>query len=177
MVPEVVADHVSATRRISSFVEGPAIVRLCAGVMDDIVLENVVVAADHDRLVRGIVDQIMGRPIADAFEIDGVRSGQLVLGESPNVIIDGFMPGGRQRLSVTAGQQQAARARVVNVTGLDAMPLAALDANAQLADVSHRTGLDAIGRPAVDGHAVALRILDDEPPQDHVGSILHRNHR
>ncbi len=124
--------------------------------MDDIVFENVVVAADQDRLVRGIVDQVMGRSVADALELNRVRAGQLVLGESPNVVIQCFVTSRRQRLPVATGQEQAAGARIVDVARFHAVALAAGDANAHLADVLHHAGLDSVGHPAFDGHAVAL---------------------
>ena len=59
----------------------------------------------------------------------------------------------------------------------DAVSPAAVDANAHLADVLHEACLDPVGDAAVDGHAVSLRVFDDGPPQDDVGSVLQRHHR
>jgi len=45
--------------------------------MDFVELEHVVVAADEDRLVRGVVDEVVGGPIADAGEGEAIRRSEL----------------------------------------------------------------------------------------------------
>ena len=49
--------------------------------------EDVVVAANKDGLVRGIVDEVMRSPAAYAAEAEAIGGGELVLGESPNVVV------------------------------------------------------------------------------------------
>ena len=51
--------------------EGAAVVGLGADVVDDVVLEDVVVAGDADGLVRRVVDQVVRGAVADALKLDG----------------------------------------------------------------------------------------------------------
>ena len=53
---------------IAALVERAAVVGLGADVVHDVVLEDVVVAADADGLVRRVVDQVVRGAVADAAE-------------------------------------------------------------------------------------------------------------
>ncbi|MCR4412681.1 MAG: hypothetical protein NUV77_09680, partial [Thermoguttaceae bacterium] len=142
--------------------------------VDDVVLEHMVVAADADGLVRGVVDQIVRGPVAHAFQQHGVGVGQLVAREPPDVVVDGLVPRGRKRSAVAAGKDDPAGSRVVNVAALDAVAETTVDGHAELADVPHATGENAVGRAPADLDPVALRCLNHQSAKDHVRCLAQR---
>ena len=93
VVPVVEADQVAAARRVAPLVESAAVVGFGADVVDLVEFEHMVVAADEDGLVRRIVDQVVRGPVADALEREAVGRSELVLGEAPDVVVDGLVAG------------------------------------------------------------------------------------
>ena len=74
---EIVADDISAAGWVASLVNRAGVVGFSHDVADDVELKHVIVPADQDGLVRGIFDEVMCRPIADAVEPDRVCPGEL----------------------------------------------------------------------------------------------------
>ena len=164
VTPQVVADHVAAAGWVAAFVQRAGVIAGVAHIMHDVVLEDVVVAADADGHVRRIVQQIVRGAVADAAQSNAAGIGELVLREPPDVIVDGLVAGRRERLAVATLQHQTAGARVVDVAALDAMARSPGHADADLAGVADLAGFDAIAAPAGYHQAVGQTCFHDEAP-------------
>ena len=128
-------------------------------------------------LVRRVVDQVVGRAIADAAEDQPVGRGELVPREVPDVVVQGLVAAGRKGLAVAAFQDEAARAGVVDVAADDAVAGAAGDVDAQEPHVADFARLDAIVASAADLDAVAQAGFDDESAKDDVRGVLQQHQR
>ncbi len=64
MVEVVVADRRAAHGPVAPGVDGPGVVGLVAHAVDLVELDEVVVAAEHDGHVRGVVDQVVRDAVA-----------------------------------------------------------------------------------------------------------------
>src|ERR1017187_3402960 len=110
LMPVIVSDDIAAAGRIAAFVKSAAVVGFGADVVHLVEFEDVIVAADKHRLMRRIVDQVMCGPAAHAAQRQAVSGGELMLGETPDVVVQRFMAARSKRLSVAACQGQAAGA-------------------------------------------------------------------
>ena len=177
VAPQVVADHVAATGRITALIKRTGVVARVAHIVDHVVFKDVVVAADADGHVRRVVQQVVRSAVADTAERDAAGIAELMLGEPPDVIVHGLVAGWRERLAVAALQYESAGAGVVNVAALDAMARTARHADANLARVADDTGFDAIAAASGHREAVAETRLQNEAAQRHVRGVLQRHER
>ena len=177
VTPQVVPDHIAATGRITALIKRTRVVARVAHIVDHVVFEDVVVAADADGHVRRVVQQVVRSAVADTAERDAAGIAELMLGEPPDVIVHGLMAGWRERLAVAPLQYESAGAGIVNVAALDAMARTARHADANLARVADDTGFDAIAAASDHREAVAETRLQNEAAQRHVRGVLQRHER
>src|SRR5581483_1349121 len=109
VVPVVEADQIAPARGIAALVERAAVIGLCADAIDLVELEEVIVAADEDGLMRRVVNAVVGRAVPHALEREAVGSGKLMDGEVPDMVVERLMARRGERLAVSTCQNQSAR--------------------------------------------------------------------
>ena len=100
LVHVVVANHRAPHRPVAPGVDRAGVVGLLADVVDLVQLDHVVVAAEHEGHVRGVVDQVVRRPQAHARQRDRGLVHAIPLPVVVNVVVHRFVLGAFQRCAV-----------------------------------------------------------------------------
>jgi hypothetical protein len=72
VVEMVVTDQVAAAGPIHPAVDGARVVRLLTHMMDLVELQHVIITVERDRNVWGVMDEVVGSPVADAVDGNAV---------------------------------------------------------------------------------------------------------
>ena len=107
VVPEIVTDDVASLGGIAAHVEGPAVIRLHAGVMNLVVLDDVIVSPKADGLVGTVMDKIVRKEYSYPLQIDVIGMGALAARHMMDVVVDRLVPRLGECASVSAGQRDA----------------------------------------------------------------------
>ena len=120
---------------------------------------------DHSGIWH-VVYQVIRHSILAALPDHDARRMPIDAAQMMNVVVDGFVPGRGKRFAITGVQADAARARVMNATGVHAVPGPSRNGHAAHARVAGGASSDLNGRAAVD-HATALprrfQVQPDKP--------------
>src|ERR1019366_4522250 len=111
---------------------------------------------------------------AHTAQRQAIGGSKLVLRETPDVVVQGFMAARSKRLAVAACQGQAASAGVVNVTLADAVREAAIHPNTRVAQVAPGPCLNRAVGPAADVDPIAQAALNDQAAEDDVRGVFER---
>ena len=173
----VVAHHVAAfrqSRHVAVHVPRPGVAGLVGDVMHLVVLRNMVIAAEQERLVRRVVDQVVRHPHRDALDADRRLIGAAVPG---GVVVDvtvlHHVPGRLKRGQVAPGDYDAGVAQVGEVAADKGMPLPLADFDALAAHVANGAAGQQRVLAALDGDAMLPARFDGQPPQDDMRGVIH----
>ncbi len=151
VVQVVVPDHRAPHRPIAPGIDRAGIVRLEAHVVDFVQLDHVIVAAKADGLVRRVVDQIVGNPVADAVHRNAGAVHRLETAVVMDVVVFGVQPGRCQRLAIAAGKRDPAFSHLIDVAPDDAVGRSR-DRDRVASAVADRTADQPVVGTAADDH-------------------------
>jgi len=136
--------------------------------VDLVVLEEVIVAPEEDRRVRGVVDQVVRGAEAHTAQEKAGPIHAVPAAEMVDVVILGEVAGRRERLPVAADEVDPAAAHSLHVAADDAVPLAPEHGDGMVPQVAERASDDAALAPARDGNGCAAGGLHPESAERHV---------
>src|SRR5262249_5649738 len=137
--------------------------------IDLIVFDNMVVAAALNGGMRRIVDSVVRDETADAVELDGRPVSTDCPAEVVDMVIDGVESARRERFAVAAVQDDAALARLGDVTTDDSALRRALDLDRILPQIAEPAARHQIVRPALDFDAHTATYLQTQTAQRDMG--------
>ena len=159
VVKVVVADDAAALGPVAPDVERAGVAGVGADVMDLVELQDVVVAPEQDGGVRGVVHQVVRHAVAHAVEKDRGPVSADPAAEMVDVVIDGEVAPGLERLAVAAAEEDAALAGVIDLAGQDAVVASGVAAEGR---VVVDTAFDVLD-DAADGHADCAEVPQRAP--------------
>ena len=173
VVPDVVPNDIAPLRPVArAGVETTGVGGLQIGVVDDVQLDDIVVACQCQPGMRRVVDQVVAGDVADTANVDRRVVGLLEDADVMDDVVDGKVLCRRQRLAVATTQKDATTAGRVDIAAHHGALRAAVYRGAPGATVAE----DALGDLAPfrvhHPHRIAVAAFQYEAPQRHVVRVL-----
>ena len=130
------ADDRAPHRPVPAGVHRPGVVGFQAHIVDLVVLDDVVVAAESDGHVRGVVDKVVRRPVADAAQRDGGCVHAVPSSVVMDMVILGDVSAGGERRTLSSSQADTASTGPVDITGYDGAIVAVANLHGVAAGIS-----------------------------------------